>query len=56
MINIFGDHETDYLGLKDFSTDVNFQEGGPLTFRASERGGHPGCAPPPKKESPPTKK
>jgi hypothetical protein len=43
-INIFGDHETDYLGFEDFSTDVQFivSESGeirPLTFERPERGG-----------------
>jgi hypothetical protein len=46
MINIFGENETFYLGFKDFSTDVNFQEGAfggvrPLTFRSPQLGGLP---------------
>ena len=43
-LNIFGDHETDYLGFQDVSTDIEFisrNEGGPrrLTF---DRPGQPG--------------
>lgn len=45
-INIFGDHETDYLGFEDFSTDRRFvsRSSGPpmrITFDPIERGGLP---------------
>jgi hypothetical protein len=49
-INIFGDHETDYLKFEDFSTDIRFtkRSSGPLrpiTFDPPERGGLPdNCA------------
>lgn len=49
-INIFGDHETDYLGFEDFATDRDFisrNEGGPraVTFDPPERRGLiAGCA------------
>ena len=44
MVNIFGDHETDYLGFEDFSTREDFivSESGevrPLTFAPLEKGG-----------------
>lgn len=43
-VNIFGDHETDYLGFEDFATDIDFifrGQGGPrkVTFDPPERGG-----------------
>jgi peptidoglycan hydrolase-like protein with peptidoglycan-binding domain len=50
MINIFGDHETDYLGFEDFITDPQFQSrtSGPpanLTFAPPALGGLPdNCA------------
>lgn len=45
-INIFGDHETDYLGFQDVATDVNFtsrNQGGPrrMTFDLPGRPGLP---------------
>jgi hypothetical protein len=50
MINIFGDHETDYVGFEDFITDPQFQSrtsGAPakLTFAPLALGGLPdNCA------------
>jgi hypothetical protein len=49
-INIFGDHETDYLGFEDYATDRDFvsrNEGGPraVTFDPlAQRGLKAGCA------------
>lgn len=44
MINFYGDHETDYLGFKDYAVDPKYQvaESGeirPLSWIAPERGG-----------------
>ncbi len=33
MINIFGEHETDYLGFEDFSTDIDHSKRDDGTFR-----------------------